>query len=319
VPNGKGFLYRNSDGALIRSPGEIKRIKKIAIPPAWKNVWICENPNGHLQATGRDSKGRKQYKYHTLWREVRDSTKFHRMIAFGEAIPHIRNQVDQDLARRGLPKEKILATIVRLLETTLIRVGNEEYARNNNSYGLTTLRNHHVNLNGNKIRFRFKGKSGKVHEIGIKNRRLARILKKCQEIPGQELFQYVDENGEPVSIDSADVNDYLEKITGQDFTAKDFRTWAGTILAFIAFRNLPPGQSQSEIKTQVKATIDAVAKLLGNTPAICKKSYIHPELVDSFCNGSLARLDEKSAEKISGLAMEESLILCYLRNLSAKS
>jgi DNA topoisomerase I len=317
--NGSGFKYIETSGALITNSDQLSRLKALAIPPAWKDVWICTSPQGHLQATGRDAKGRKQYKYHPLWREVRDSTKFHRMIAFVEALPVIRDRVQKDLEEPGLPKEKILATIVHLLELTLIRIGNEEYAKENNSYGLTTMRNHHLNVKGSKIRFQFKGKSGKSHSIGIKNKRLARILKKCQEIPGQELFQYIDENGNPVSIDSSDVNDYLRSITNQDFTAKDFRTWAGTIYTFMTLRNFDPYQSEADAKTQIKLTIETVAELLGNTPTICRKCYIHPQVLDGHLDRSLMKLESKSPERVPGLAEEEVLVLSYLRKQSRKT
>lgn len=316
--NGSGFKYIEPDGTLITNADQLTRLKTLAVPPAWKDVWICPNPQGHLQATGRDAKGRKQYKYHPLWREVRDSNKFYRMISFVEALPAIRDRVQKDLELRGLPKEKILATIVHLLELTLIRVGNEEYAKENNSYGLTTMRNHHLRVNGSKIRFQFKGKSGKSHSVGIKNKRLARILKKCQEIPGQELFQYIDEDGNPISIDSSDVNDYLRSITSQDFTAKDFRTWAGTIYTFMTLRNFDPYQSEADAKTQIKLTIETVAELLGNTPTICRKCYIHPQVLDGHLDRSLTKLECKPAKRVPGLAAEEVLVLSFLRKQSRK-
>lgn len=314
--SGKGFQYKSSDRVSI-CPAELKRIKALAIPPAWTDVWICPKPEGHLQATGRDSKGRKQYKYHARWREVRDSTKFHRMIAFGQSLPFIRDQVEKDLETPGLPREKVLATIVRLLEITLIRVGNEEYARANNSYGLTTMRNHHLKVFGAQIRFQFRGKSGKNHSVGIKSKRLARILKKCQEIPGQELFQYIDQTGQPATVDSADVNYYLRTLTNQDFTAKDFRTWAATILSFLALQTFPPYETEAEAKKQIKQSVEAVSQLLGNTPAICQKSYIHPLILKSHLDGSLTISEEP--EIVKGLATEEMLVLSFLRKQSKVS
>ncbi|HEX2055686.1 MAG TPA: hypothetical protein VHF07_04280, partial [Nitrospiraceae bacterium] len=270
IRRGTAFSYVSPRGTLIRDASVLKRIRSLAIPPAWQDVWICPDADGHLQTTGRDAKGRKQYRYHARWREVRDDTKYHRMLAFGRLLPRIRKQVERDLASPGLTREKILATVVRLLETTLIRVGNEEYARNNDSFGLTTMRDRHVKVNGSSLRFEFRGKSGILHAVDLNDRRLARIVKQSRDLPGYELFQYIDEQGTRRSVDSSDVNDYLKQIAGEEFTAKDFRTWAGTVLAARALQDCRPCTSKSDAKRNVVAAIDAVAKRLGNTKAICR-------------------------------------------------
>jgi DNA topoisomerase I len=285
---GKGFRYRTAAGRPA-SAGDTARIRALAIPPAWTGVWICPDPRGHIQATGRDAKGRKQYRYHPRWRAVRDETKYGRLLEFGCALPAIREGVERDLVRRGLPREKVLATVLRLLEKTLIRVGNEEYARANRSFGLTTLNNRHVTVRGPRIGFRFRGKSGKVHEFGIRDRELSRIVKRCQDLPGQELFQYIDEGGHRRGLGSGDVNRYLRALSGRDFTAKDFRTWAGTVRAAFALSALPEPTSQRQGRAAVKEAIGEVARRLGNTPAICRKSYVHPAIVDSFLEGNLKR------------------------------
>jgi DNA topoisomerase-1 len=316
IRSGRGFTYKNGTAKAIRDPKILQRIKALAIPPAWEDVWICPIPEGHLQATGRDSRKRKQYRYHPKWKEVRDLCKFDRMIQFGESLPLIRERVDKDLALPGLPRDKVLATIVRLLETTLIRVGNDEYARENGSYGLTTLRNNHVQLNGSHIKFRFKGKGGKLHEVGIKDRHIARILQKCQEIPGYELFQYENEQGEYVTVDSSDVNTYLREITGQDFTAKDFRTWAATVLAGMALKIQSDALNGGKrTKKMMNVAICTVASLLNNTPAVCRKSYVHPDILDGYLDGNLHKSWENFSEKnaLKGLAREECIILSYLR------
>ncbi|HJQ98709.1 MAG TPA: hypothetical protein VJ826_10385, partial [Candidatus Polarisedimenticolaceae bacterium] len=266
--SGKGFKYVDADGKTVRDKETLKRIKAIVIPPAWTGVWISPSPNGHIQASGRDVKGRKQHRYHPRWREVRDEDKYERMIAFGEALPKLRKKVDEDLGQRGLPRTKVLATVVRLLELTLIRVGNEEYARANESYGLTTLRDKHVQVEGTKLKFRFKGKSGKLHEVEVADRRLAAVIKRCKSLPGQELFQYVDDEGNPQSIDSGDVNEYLRETMGEEFTAKDFRTWSGTILAAETLREKI--EEDVDAKSRVVHAIKRVAKRLGNTPATCR-------------------------------------------------
>ncbi len=287
VRAGKGFRYVDADGKRVRDDKTIERIRKLAIPPAWTDVWICPSPNGHLQATGRDARRRKQYRYHERWRATRDETKYDKMVLFGLALPKIRARVEHDLALPGLPRDKVLATVVRLLETTLIRVGNEEYARQNKSFGLTTLRNHHVDVDGAELRFEFRGKSGKKHRVAVHDRRLARIIRRCQDLPGHELFQYVDDDGALHPIDSQDVNDYLRSITHQDITAKDFRTWNGTVLAAEALRQALRSGPRRRSARVVTRCIDRVAAELGNTKAVCKKSYVHPAVIAAYMDGSL--------------------------------
>ncbi len=294
---GKSFRYVNPDGSPLRDKATLARIKSLVIPPAWTDVWICANANGHLQATGRDARGRKQSRYHPRWREVRDETKYERMRLFGEALPTIRKRVERDLALPGLPREKLLAALVRLLETTFIRIGNEEYARENKSYGLTTMRNRHVDVDGSTVRFKFKGKSGVQHTIGLKDRRLAGIIKRCLDLPGYELFQYLDEDGTHHSVDSADVNAYLAEITNDHFTAKDFRTWAGTVLACSLLREFEQFGSETEAKRNVVAAIKTVAKHLGNTPSVCRKCYVHPAVLETYLGGELARAFEERVEE----------------------
>src|SRR5207248_1420419 len=290
---GKAFSYLGSDGGLVRDKEVIRRIKRLAIPPAWTDVWICPDPRGHLQATGRDARGRKQYRYHARWREVRDAVKYDRMLAFAAALPKIREHTDRDLERPGMPLEKVLAAVVRLLEETRIRVGNEEYRKENGSFGLTTLRNRHVEVIGSDVRFSFRGKSGKLHRVDLQDRRLARIIKRFLEIPGQELFQFLDESGEARPIDSADVNAYLRDISGEDFTAKDFRTWAGTILAARFLRETIARPNTRGAKKQLVRAIARVADELGNTPAVCKKGYIHPAVIAAYLAGGLKPIKEK--------------------------
>ena len=285
-----GFVYRTPQGRLIQDPAELARIKALAIPPAWEQVWICTSANGHLQATGRDRRGRKQYRYHTLWRKLRDESKYGRMMAFGKALPLIRRRVAADLARPGLPREKVLATIVSLLERTLIRVGNREYAKANGSFGLTTLRNRHAAVTGSELRLQFRGKGGKPHTIGVKDDRLAKIVRRCRDLPGYELFQYLDENNQPQRIDSSEVNNYVREAGGQEFTAKDFRTWAGTLLALETLAGMPDFSSKSAAKKNIVQTIKAVAERLRNTPTVCRKSYIHPSVLDAYSDRSLAQL-----------------------------
>jgi DNA topoisomerase I len=284
---GKGFSYTLPNGGALTSPKELERIRKLAIPPAWTDVWICPVPNGHLQATGRDARGRKQYRYHPEWRNVRDETKFGRMILFGEALPKMRERIEQDLGQRGLPRTKVLAAVVRLLEITLIRVGNREYMKQNNSFGLTTLRDGHVDVAGAKIRFEFRGKSGKEHSVEIQDRRLARVVKKCRDLPGQTLFQYLDEAGERQKVLSEDVNTYLREISGEDFTAKDFRTWGGTVLMLAALLSIGACESEKEANRAVVQAVKDVAANLGNRPAICRKYYIHPVVIETFVRGEL--------------------------------
>lgn len=287
---GKGFRYIGLDGKTMRDPEILARIKSLVIPPAWTNVWICTNPKGHLQVTGRDSKGRKQSRYHPRWREVRDETKYERMLIFGTVLPKIREQVEEDLATPGLSRRKVLATVVRLMETTFIRVGNEEYARENGSYGLTTMRNRHVQVNGSTVTFTFQGKSKIRHTLDVHDRKLARIIHRCQDIPGYELFQYVDSEGVPQPIDSADVNDYLREISQEDFTAKDFRTWAGTVLTCMTLREFEAFDSETQAKKNVVHAIKTVAKRLGNTPAVCRKCYVHPAVLEIYLSGTMKSL-----------------------------
>jgi DNA topoisomerase-1 len=284
--NGHGFAYRRADGSAVCDPDTLRRIRGLAIPPAWTRVWICPTATGHLQAVGRDARGRKQYRYHSRWREVRDETKYARLIEFGRVLPRLRRRVERDLARAGLPREKVLATVVRLLETTLIRVGNEEYARQNGSYGLTTLHAKHVKVQGPRLRFEFHGKGGQFHCVDLSDRRLARIVQHCQDLPGHELFQYLDEAGQRQAVDSADVNAYLRDIAGREFTAKDFRTWAGTVLAVASFR-LIGAEGQRPRARQVRRAVATVAEQLRNTPAVCRRCYIHPAVVNAFLESNL--------------------------------
>jgi DNA topoisomerase I len=320
---GRGFTYIGLDGTPIRDPQELRRIQALGIPPAWTEVWICPIPHGHIQATGRDAKGRKQHRYHTCWREVRDQTKYGQMCAFGEALPLIRRQVEHDLALPGLPRAKVLATILQLLEMTLIRVGNEEYARTNQSFGLTTLRDQHVDIMGATLRFQFRGKSGKEHIIEIHDRRLARIVRQCQDLPGQELFQYLDEEGQRQTIDSSDVNAYLQQITGQDFTTKDFRTWAGAVLATEALQSCGACESATQLKKNVVQAIKIVASRLGNTPAICRKCYVNPAIIEAYLAGSLietlqALADRDQTHALQGLSSQERRVLMFLQSTVAQ-
>jgi len=295
VRAGRGFHYLQPSGGPVKDAATLSRIRALAVPPAWKDVWICPDAHGHIQATGRDAKGRKQYRYHARWREVRDLTKYDRLLEFGRALPRIRERVEKDLSRRGLPREKVLATVLRLLEKTLIRVGNEEYARANRSFGLTTLDHRHVRVRGPRIHFRFRGKSGKVHEFGIEDAGLSRIVKRCAELPGQDLFQYQDARGRRRTVGSADVNAYLAEASGRDFTAKDFRTWAGSVRALFALAARPAPQSQAQGRRTVKDAVAEVARRLGNTPAVCRKAYVHPAVVDSYLGGRLPRRPRASA------------------------
>ena len=316
---GKHFSYSYPDGKIIRDEEVLARIRSLGIPPAWTNVWICPNPRGHIQATGRDAKGRKQYRYHSEWRKIRDETKYDRMLLFGKALSTIRAQVEHDLALRGLPREKILATLVRLLDTTSIRVGNEEYARENGSFGLTTMHDEHVQVEGTRLHFHFRGKSGKEHAIDVRDRQLARIVKKCLDLPGQELFQYIGENQQLHIIESSDVNQYLRQISNQDFTAKDFRTWAGTVTATCALQDLGEYETQTQAKKNVVRAIEAASKQLGNTPAICRKSYVHPEVIDAYLHGSLLTALKKGSEQaiveaLDHLRPEEITVLAFLQS-----
>ena len=317
-PARNGFDYRLPDGSLVGDIDTLRRIRSLAIPPAWTEVWICPSPSGHLQATGRDARGRKQYRYHPRWREVRDEAKYTKLLVFARVLPLIRARVDDDLKRRGLPRERVLAAIVRLMEMTLFRVGNAEYARANKSYGLTTLRDRHVAIEGGRFRINFRGKSGKQHERDVSDRRLARIVKDCRDLPGYELFQYIGDDGERHTVDSADVNEYLREISGEDITAKDFRTWAATHLAAEALRQFELFDSDAKRK---KAIVDAVKKVahhLGNTPAICRRSYIHPAVLDGYMDGTLLQSLADAAgsyleENIRGMKPEEAAVTAFLR------
>jgi DNA topoisomerase-1 len=285
--SGTGFSYVRPDGQPVRDEATLDRIRKLAIPPAWTDVWICPKAKGHIQAVGRDQRRRKQYRYHERWRQVRDSHKYDRVIAFGRALPRLRRRVEQDLGRRGLPREKVLAAVVRVMEITLIRVGNEEYAKQNKSFGLTTLRDQHARIAGGEAIFEFRGKSGKVHRTGFHDRRLARIVKACQDLPGQRLFQYIGEDGEQHAVESADVNAYIREVMGEDFSAKDFRTWAGTVAAAHALILSEPCASATHAKRTISTCVKAVAGVLGNTAAVCRGSYIHPAVLESYAKGEL--------------------------------
>ncbi len=314
---GKGFTYLTPGGERLTDKEQLARIKSLAIPPAWRDVWISPSPRGHIQATGRDERGRKQYRYHPRWHEVRDEAKYGRMIAFGQALPRIRERVEQDLRRQGLPREKVLATVVRLLDTTLIRVGNPEYARENRSFGLTTMRDRHAEVGATKVTFHFRGKSGIDHEIELKDRRLAGIVKRCQDLPGQDLFQYVDDDGGHQPVTSDDVNAYLREITGEEFTAKDFRTWAGTVLAAQALAAFEEVDSEADAKRNVVQAIESVAKRLGNTRAICRKCYVHPAVIDAYLEGHVAATVKQRAEQelstaLNQLPPEEAAVLMLL-------
>jgi DNA topoisomerase I len=339
---GKGFSYLDPHGRPIRDEQELDRIRSLAIPPAWTDVWICPSPRGHIQATGRDARGRKQYRYHPIWRQVRDESKYERTIAFGKALPRLRRQVERDLSRRrGLDRKKVLAAMVRLLDATLLRVGNEEYARQNRTYGLTTLRDQHGKVRGNQVRFSFRGKSGKRQEVTLRDPRLARIVRRCQDLPGQRLFQYIDDEGNAQPIDSDDINEYLRSATGAEFSARDFRTWAGTVLAFRCLRAAGSrvddvveatvkaaeagGRSRS---TPVTSAVGEVARWLGNTPAVCRSAYIHPEVIRAYdeggfeaalgqrrpaADGEVLRLPVKN-----GLSVDEREVLDLLRRLERR-
>ena len=311
-----GFEYRNPDGTPVTDETTLARIRKLAIPPAYQQVWICRIPNGHLQAVGRDARGRKQYRYHARWRTTRDESKYGKMLIFGRVLPAIRARVQADLGRPGMPRERVLAALVRLLETTLARIGNNEYARTNKSFGLTTLRNRHVKVEGAHITFDFRGKHGIDHHIDLRDRRLASIIKRCQDLPGQDLFQFTDHDGHTHAIASDDVNAYLREISGEDITAKDFRTWAATNLAALALRELESYDTQAKAKKNVVTAVESVAKLLGNTPAICRKCYIHPAIFEGYLDGSLleglkTRADE-TLDDGRGLTAEEVAITAFL-------
>jgi DNA topoisomerase-1 len=316
--HGKGFVYLDAKGRRVRDSETHARIRSLVIPPAWTDVWICPADNGHLQATGRDARGRKQYRYHPRWREVRDDSKYGRVIAFARALPRIRRRVASDLKKRGLSREKVLATVTRLLETTLIRVGNDDYAKNNGSYGLTTMHDRHVRVKGKRIRFEFRGKSGVNHEIDFEDQRLARIVQQSQDLPGQELFQYLDDDGEVRDIGSDDVNNYLREISGADFTAKDFRTWAGTKLAAQALQEFEDFDSHAAAKRNITRAIESVAERLGNTTAVCRKCYVHPEVINAYMDRSLMtmlkqRAEREVRERLRYWTAEETVVLTLLQ------
>jgi DNA topoisomerase-1 len=294
---GTSFRYLDADGSPVRDAATLDRIRRLAVPPAWQDVWICPRADGHLQASGRDARGRKQYRYHQRWREIRDETKYGRMIAFAKALPAIRRRVARDLRRPGLPREKALATIVRLLETTFIRVGNAEYARENDSFGLTTLRERQVRVRGSRLQFRFRGKSGVEHDVSLTDARLARIVRRMQDLPGEELFRYIAEDGAVHSVESADVNDYLRSAAGEAFTSKDFRTWGGTLLCARTLRELEPPHSVTEARRQVGQAVEAVARKLGNTKAVCRKCYVHPAVIESYERGELREAMRRRADE----------------------
>ena len=314
---GKGWTFTGPKGAKITDEKTIERIRKLAVPPAYTDVWICPKANGHIQATGRDAKGRKQYRYHAKFREVRDSSKYEHMLEFAKGLPAIREKIAAHMALRGLRREKVLATVVYLLENTLIRVGNDDYAKSNKSYGLTTLKNRHVEVDGSEMRFRFKGKSGKEWKLQIQDRRIARIVRQCQELPGQELFQYIDDDGVRRDVTSSDVNAYLKEITGRDITAKDFRTWAGTVLAAMALHAFESFDSDAGAKKNVRAAIETVAARLGNTPTICRKCYVHPEVFHSYLQGQLLldlreEVEAELRDNLASLKPEEAAVLSLL-------
>lgn len=317
---GRNFRYVDARGGIVRCATTLARIQALAIPPAWERVWISPAANGHIQATGRDARGRKQYRYHTRWREARDGTKYSRMTAFALALPKLRRHVERDLAQPGLSRDKLLATIVRLLETTCIRIGNAEYARQNDSFGLTTLRARHVAVRGAQLRFQFKGKSGVRHAVSLTDPRLARIVKRCQELPGEELFRYEDDDGTLRSISSCDVNAYLRGRCGEDFTAKDFRTWAGTVLAATTLAALPAIESQTHGKRLLVQAITCVSERLGNTKAVCRKCYVHPAVIEAFQAGTLGKaLTAAKGRKVRGLTADENAVLAFLSSVETRS
>jgi DNA topoisomerase-1 len=315
--------WLDAEGKLIRDEQRLLRIKRLAIPPAWTEVWVSPSANGHIQATGRDARRRKQYLYHERWREVRDENKYDRIISFGKALPKIRRRIARDLKLAGLPRNKVLATVVQLLERTFIRIGNEEYARENKSFGLTTMKDRHVEVKGAKLRFRFRGKSGREHEVDVTDRHIATIISKLQDLPGQDLFQYVDDNGEIRDVTSQDVNEYLREITGEDFSAKDFRTWAGTVLAAIALNAQEKFETQKQAKSSINTAIRAVAKILGNTPAICRKCYVHPAVLETYLDQkSIDGLKAMTEDALEGedldLRSSEAAVLKFLKSRLAK-
>jgi len=317
-----GFTYLGTDGKVIRRATDLERIRKLAVPPAWTDVWICPHPRGHVQATGRDAKGRKQYRYHAAWQTGRGETKFDRMQAFAAALPLIRRRTKADLAQPGLARNRVLAALVQLLEKSLIRVGNEEYAKQNQSFGLTTFRDRHVQVRGDRLRFQFRGKSGIRHSVDVNDRRLARVVKQCRDLPGQELFQYLDDAGKRQRIASGHINGYLKEVTGEEFTAKDFRTWSGTVLAVTALRDFTPPDTQAQMEKNVVLAIEAVAAVLGNTRAVCRKSYVHPGVIECYTDGTMAKLlsrrSKAGGKGTAGLRADEATVLAILRHLPSK-
>ncbi|MES2743169.1 MAG: DNA topoisomerase IB [Pseudomonadota bacterium] len=317
----KRVRYLDADGSAVRDADTLARIRALVIPPAWTDVWICKLSNGHLQATGRDARGRKQYRYHARWRDVRDEVKYERMLSFGQALPAIRRRVDADLKLPGLPRDKVLATIVFLLEATMMRIGNEEYARTNKSFGLTTLRRRHVHIDGGAVRFRFRGKSGVFHAVEVADRRLARIIARTRDLPGQDLFQYLDQDGNARTVGSADVNDYLRAVSGEDYTAKDFRTWSGTVLAALALHEFEQFDCAAQAKKNIVRAIEAVAQKLGNTPSICRKCYVHPAVIDAYLDGTVlhalgTRAEQEMVQQVRelhDLRPEEAAVLALLQ------
>ena len=322
VRAGAAFRYFTPEGRRITSADELARIRSLVIPPAWEQVWICPDPRGHLQATGRDARGRKQYRYHPKWREIRDETKYDRMVGFAQALPQIRERTDRDLQQAGVPREKVLATVVQLLEKTLIRVGNDEYAKQNRSFGLTTLRDAHVNVRGARVRFTFRGKSGIEHEIDLDDRRLAKIVRACRDIPGYDLFQFYGEDGQRQVVGSADVNAYLKEVSGEEYTSKDFRTWAGTVHAAQLLRELTAFRSATEAKRNVLRAVEAVAKRLGNTKAVSRKCYIHPAIFDSYLDGRMVKMrlvrPRRAGRSRFALTECEAAVLALLQRRSPK-
>jgi DNA topoisomerase-1 len=318
--NGNGFEYLDTETKRIRDRQRLLRIKRLAIPPAWTDVWICPSPNGHIQATGRDIRGRKQYRYHDRWREVRDENKFGRLAEFAEALPNIRRRITRNMKLNGLPRQKILAAIVRLLDRTFMRIGNEEYARFNKSFGLTTMRDRHVTVKGSHLLFRFRGKSGREHEVGLTDQRIAKIVSNLQDLPGQNLFQYVNGAGEARDITSQDVNDYLGQISGNDFTAKDFRTWAGTLLTAIGLSAQPDFESKKQAKANIKNAVSAAAEILGNTPAICRKCYVHPAVIEAYLNRTpiAGVTSARKSTRRWDLPAAEKAVLKFLRTQRSK-
>jgi len=310
---GTGFSFQSAAGVTITDPETLTRIRKLAIPPAWRDIWICPTADGHIQATGRDEKGRKQYLYHPVFRAMRDEVKYSHMLEFAAVLPTIRSTVEKHMRLSGLPREKVLATTVQLLESTLIRVGNDDYAKENGSYGLTTLHARHVQIEGADLRFRFRGKSGKIWRIKLRDRRVAKIVRSCQELPGQQLLQYQDARGTVHDVTSSDVNAYLRDITGKDITAKNFRTWAGTVLAATALQDCEPADSEAAAKKNITTIVKRVAAQLGNTVAICRKCYIHPSVLDAYKRGSLERRSEKAVDTLWGLKPEEAFLVALLK------